>query len=75
MDNWQRNKYISVAAKRILENSRPPASVGGRRAQHNYIQQMRRQLSDETGCSIDTAARHIGAAVWRRTHGLRGKYN
>jgi len=70
-DNWERNRVVSNAAKRILSKSRSPRHVVGRSAQHKYIRGMRRQLVEDTGCGADTASRHIGKAAWYRHHGMK----
>ena len=58
-DNWKRNQIISEAAWRII--SQAPNIEGLNHANRNRaLLELRRKLARETGCSLDTAARHIG---------------
>ena len=58
-DNWKRNHFLSEAAQRII--SQAPNIEGLNHANRNRaLLELRRKLARETGCSLDTAARHIG---------------
>lgn len=59
-DNWERNRIVTEAAERIMSQANPAILDGSKRQQIEAVLKMRHQLVDETRCSFDTTARHIG---------------
>lgn len=59
-DNWKRNQIIAEAARRIISQADPAIVAMGHANRNRALLELRRQLARETGCSLDTAARHIG---------------
>lgn len=58
-DNWKRNQAISEAARRIVSQA-PDISPMSHANRNRALLELRRKLAKETGCTLDTAARHIG---------------
>jgi len=71
MDNWERNRIISEAAKRILAGADPAILKMKRSQQAQATLALRRKLQAETGCSLDTTIRHINLSLVLRS--LRGE--
>ena len=58
-DNWKRNQIIKEAAQRIISNAEDISQMSHANRARTLLR-LRKTLSLETGCSLDTAARHIG---------------
>lgn len=69
-DNWQRNRDIQNAAAQIVAGADPAIAGMKKGDQVRALLQLRQRLAAETGCSLDTTARHITlGGVLRRLAG------